>query len=67
MHLYEILTGLKFVLITTPAKLDQQETLQHVYQYLFVPFVSGNIFLTPGAKVESKLFDEKVSEYLLSK
>jgi len=67
MHIMEILTGLKFVLITTPKKVDHQETLQHAYKYLFVPFVSGNIFLAPGAKVESKLFDQKLAEFLLSK
>lgn len=66
-HVYEIPTGLKFVLLTTPEKIDQTSTLQHVYFYLFVPLVAGNIFLQPGARVESKLFDAKVFEYLLSK
>ena len=57
LHLYEIPTGLKFVLLTTPEKQDQVERLKTVYNTLFVPLVSSNPFQEVGQKVETKLFD----------
>jgi trafficking protein particle complex subunit 1 len=67
MHLYEQPTGLKFVLITDPKKNDQSATLKEVYDNLFVPLVAENIFLKPGDKVESKLFDQKLNAYLIDR
>ena len=53
-HIYELPTGLKLVLITSPQRPDQFETLQRLYQTLYVPLVSRNVFCTPGQKIQCK-------------
>ena len=65
-HIYELPTGLKLVLITSPLRPDQFETLQKLYQTLYVPLVSRNYFCTPNHKIKCKLFQEKVSEFLIA-
>ncbi|TNV75435.1 hypothetical protein FGO68_gene14569 [Halteria grandinella] len=65
-HIYELPTGLKLVLMTSPLKSDQFETLQKVFQTLYVPLISRNIFCTPNQKIQCKLFREKVGEFLIA-
>ena len=72
LHVLEIPTGLKFVLITAPDASSQQPrdhtktTLRYIYQNLFVPLVVGNIACEPADKIKCRLFEAKVQEYLLS-
>ena len=72
MHVLEIPTGLKFVLITAPDSPQQVQrdhtktTLKTIYQSLFVPLVVGNISCEPAKPIRCKLFEAKVQEYLLS-
>lgn len=66
-HIYELPTGVKFVLITTPDKLDQAETLRLLYVQYYVPFVSGNIHCAPDARIECQQWQVKSSEFLFSR
>ncbi|CDW79051.1 trafficking protein particle complex subunit 1-like [Stylonychia lemnae] len=66
LHIYELPTGLKLILITTPSKPDQLEKLQQLFQQLYVPLVSRNMFCQPNSKIHCKVFTEKVTEFLVN-
>ena len=64
LHALEIGTGIKFILITVPMQADRNETLRQLYQTLYVPLVSSNIFNQPDSRIKSKLFENKTIEFL---
>ncbi len=66
LHLYELPTGLKLILVTQPSKPDQFDKLQTLFQTLYVPLVSKNVFCQPNHKIYCKTFSEKVTEFLMS-
>lgn len=66
-HIYELPTGIKFVLITTPEKLDQAETLRLLYVQFYVPFVTGNINCKPDERIECVQWQVKSSEFLFGR
>lgn len=64
LHALEIMTGIKLILITVPMQEDRYETLKQVYSTLYVPLVGANVFSTPGQRVQSRVFEQKVVEFL---
>lgn len=63
-HIYEIPTGLKFVILTPPHKPDYYDKLKELFSTIYVPLVSRNTFCQPNHKINCKLFAEKVTEFL---
>jgi hypothetical protein len=66
IHYVEFLNGLRFVIISTPIKMDLSQTLKDIYAAFFVNFISKNILINKEEQINNELFIELVSSYLNS-
>ena len=48
LHIMEVPTGIKLVLLTKPTSIEANELLFRLYQNCYVPLVTANIFSKPG-------------------
>ncbi len=66
LHYVEFLNGLRFVIISTPTKLDFSAYLKEIYSAYFVNFISKNIFINKEEPIKNEIFLESVTNYLNS-
>jgi hypothetical protein len=66
LHYLEFLNGLRFVIISTPTKLDFSAYLKEIYSAYFVNFISKNIFINKEEPIKNEIFLESVTNYLNS-
>lgn len=63
-HVYESISGLKFVALTDP--MENAFNVKHIYTEIYVPYVARNPFM-PGClerlNITNTLFHQKVAEY----
>ncbi|CAI2383441.1 unnamed protein product [Moneuplotes crassus] len=65
LHFYELLTGIKFVLISTPKIAgDLTHLLKNIYIYQYIPFLSKNIAYELGTPIKCKHFRDNIEEEL---
>uniref|UniRef100_A0A7S3J3V8 Trafficking protein particle complex subunit n=1 Tax=Euplotes harpa TaxID=151035 RepID=A0A7S3J3V8_9SPIT len=65
LHIYELITGIKFVLISSP-KIpgDLTHVLKNLYITQYIPFLSKNIVYKLGTPIKCKYFRDNVEEEL---
>ena len=65
LHVYELLTGIKFVLISSP-KIPGELTslLKNIYTSQYIPFLSKNIAYKIGTQIKCKHFRENIEDEL---
>lgn len=67
LHVYEVMTGLKFVLITSLERGEEmKEVLKDVYQ-LYITYQAKNVCYDLGTDIKSPLFLREVRNYLKTK
>ena len=65
LHFYELLTGIKFVLISSPKIAgDLTHVLKNIYIYQYIPFLSKNIAYELGTQIKCKHFRDNIEEEL---
>ena len=67
LHLFEIPTGLKLILLTKQTKDDLAHSLKHIFEKMYVPHVSKNTpfdSASEGAPIQSTKFIHAVLKYL---
>lgn len=67
LHLYETLTGVKFVLNTDNRVGDLQELLHHVHSKIYVEYVVKNPRYQPGDWITSELFASQLDACMQAK
>ena len=61
LHTYELLTGVKFVIISSPkVTQDLTQVLKDIYVNLYIPFLSKNIAYKLGSQIKCKYFKESI-------
>lgn len=65
-HLLDVPTGLKIVLNTDKAAGSMRQQLEYIYSSIYVPCVVRNPECQLNEPVSSRLFAEKVNEYVLA-
>ena len=66
LHFYELMTGIKFVLISSPKIAgDLTHLLKNIYIYQYIPFLSKNIAYELGTQIKCKHFRDNIEEDLL--
>ncbi len=58
--IYEVLSGLKLILLSQNEEKDHQTLLQHIYQGIFLESVSRNILYTKGTYIDIPSFKDNV-------
>ena len=66
MHMYESLTGYRFVIISTPNFSNLNEQLKKLYNDIFIPHVCKNSFYSFGSPIKSLLFKNEVELFVAS-
>jgi len=64
LHYVEFLNGLRFVVLTTPTKLDMTQYLKEIFSAYYVNFISKNIFINKDEPIKNEIFLELVTNYL---
>lgn len=64
LHMMETLSGLKFVLNTSPGATGVQEFLQQYYLKIWVEYATSNFLWPGGTTIESALFKTKSNEFI---
>lgn len=64
LHMMETLSGLKFVLNTSPAATGVLEFLQQYYLKIWVEYATSNFLWPGGAGIQSDLFKSKSNEFI---
>lgn len=61
-NIYELITGLKFILITGIDNNDYSDLLGNIYNEAYVEFVTRNLFYKKDTIIDSKIFLEKIRD-----
>lgn len=64
LHMMETLSGLKFVLNTSPAATGVLEFLQQYYLKIWVEYATSNFLWPGGTAIQSDLFKSKSGEFI---
>lgn len=64
LHMMETLSGLKFVLNTSPATTGVLEFLQQYYLQVWVEYATSNFLWPGGTAIQSELFKSKSNEFI---
>lgn len=64
LHYLELLNGLRFIILSTPMKMDLSQYLKDIYSAYYVNFISKNIMINKEKPIKNELFLELVSAYL---
>lgn len=64
LHMMETLSGLKFVLNTSPAATGVLEFLQQYYLKIWVEYATSNFLWPGGTGIQSDLFKSKSNEFI---
>jgi len=64
LHIFEIATGLKFILLTVPVRGDLTANIKEIYDNIYVPFVAKNIFQDLDAKIDNQKFNEEIQKFI---
>lgn len=64
LHYIELLSGLRFVLLTTPIKMDLSVQLKEIYSAYYVNFISKNVFKNKDEPINNEIFLELIYNYL---
>lgn len=63
-NIYELITGLKFILITGIDNNDYNDLLNNIYNEAYIEFITRNMFYKKDSIIDSKIFREKIREML---
>lgn len=66
LHYIEFLNGLRFIILSSPTKIDLSPILREIYSAFYVNFISNNIFLNKNEPIKNEIFLELVTNYINS-
>lgn len=64
MHMFETLSGLKFVLNTSPSSIGVRDFLQQYYLRVWVQYATNNFLWKGDSPIQSDLFKSKSTEFV---
>lgn len=63
LHFVEFMTGIRFILLTTPIKGDLTTQLKDLFKGLYVNFVSKNVFTEKDEIIKNEIFSQLIYNY----
>ena len=65
-NIYELPTGLKFILISVADSIDYTEILQRIYHEAYVEIIKRNVLYKVDTVIDNQLFRAKLRDILFS-